>query len=222
MTRYIHLNPIKTASCRGLGRSERVRRLEEYRWSSYPGYVDRRKSEEFVTYDVLREYGRTMGAARRMYRAYVHACLLNDDEPVLTAMAANRYAIGDEKFAAETERVLAERYKGRAQDADVALPKACLDVGLIDDHVTTHFQVRLEQLQSHGHRGGMAKYTAVELACRLTGLTQRDVGQHYGNISSAAVSIIRRKIRTGKYPLRAIVERLEQEIRQLAAVKVNI
>ena len=63
-----------------------------------------------------------------------------------------------------------------------------------------------------GIGGGLAKFAAVELACRLTGLTQRDVGQRYGNITSAAVSITGRKIRTGVYPLKAIVERLEEKI----------
>jgi len=36
LTRYIHLNPIKIAACRKLGRAARVRRLEAYAWSSYP------------------------------------------------------------------------------------------------------------------------------------------------------------------------------------------
>ena len=30
LTRYIHLNPIKIAACRKLGRAARVRRLEAY------------------------------------------------------------------------------------------------------------------------------------------------------------------------------------------------
>ncbi len=34
LTRYIHLNPIKIAACRHLARSERVRLLENYCWSS--------------------------------------------------------------------------------------------------------------------------------------------------------------------------------------------
>jgi REP element-mobilizing transposase RayT len=212
LTRYIHLNPIKTAACRRLGPRERVRRLEAYRWSSYPGYVDRSKTEAFVAYDVLREYGRKPAIARLRYRAYVHACVLDDDQPILSAMAASRYAVGDETFLDQTQRLLARRHAGRVQDADLALPKPSVDVGLIDAQVAADFHVAPEQLQMHGHRGGLAKFAAVELACRLTGLTQRDVGQRYGNVTSAAVSIIRRKIRSGLYPLSAVVERLQQNI----------
>ena len=54
VTRCIHLNPIKTAACRRLGKAERMRRLEDYRWSSYPGYVAKHHAQEFVCYDVLR------------------------------------------------------------------------------------------------------------------------------------------------------------------------
>ncbi|NUQ61800.1 MAG: hypothetical protein HUU20_04885 [Pirellulales bacterium] len=65
----------------------------------------------------------------------------------------------------------------------------------------------------------MAKFLAVELACRLTGATQGEIGEHYGGITSAAVSTIRRKIREGKYP---IAELAEQMVRKLARGKVNI
>jgi hypothetical protein len=68
--------------------------LEAYVWSSYRGYAAAGKAEEFVSYDVLKEYGRDPADARRQYRAYVRACLLEDDRPMLEAMAASRYAIG--------------------------------------------------------------------------------------------------------------------------------
>ena len=65
VTRYIHLNPVKIAACDRWSGPQRLERLRSYRWSSYPGYVAADRSEDFVTYDVLREYGRDLGAARR-------------------------------------------------------------------------------------------------------------------------------------------------------------
>lgn len=70
---------------RSLERAARVRRLEAYAWSSYPGYVDAGKRLEFVYYDLLADYGRTMPEARRQYRAYVHACVLESDGPIIEA-----------------------------------------------------------------------------------------------------------------------------------------
>ena len=102
-------NPIKIAACRQVERAARVRRLEAYPWSSYPGYVDAGKRLEFVCYDLLADYGRTLAEARRQYRAYVQACVLEDDGPLIEALAASRYAIGGSGFVEETERRLAQR-----------------------------------------------------------------------------------------------------------------
>ena len=84
-TRYIHLNPIKISTCRPLSDPERARRLESYPWSSYPGYMSKRKAQALVYYDVLQEYGSSIATARRHYRAYVPSCITEDDQPFLEA-----------------------------------------------------------------------------------------------------------------------------------------
>ena len=212
LTRYIHLNPVKIAACQKLGRAARVRRLEGYIWSSYPGYVDAAKRWEFVNYDLLADYGRTQPEARRQYRAYVHACVLEDDAPILAAMAASRHAIGGGKFVEETEQRLAVRRSGRQVDWDVDLPRATVPIEYIDKTVAAHYRVMPADLESCRACGGAAKFVAVELACRLTGMTQRAIGAHYGAISSAGVSNIRRRLRKGEYALSEVVLQLYQRI----------
>ncbi len=212
VSRYMHLNPVKIAACRKLRRRERLRRLEAYRWSSYPGYVDVRKSCEFVTYEVLKEYGEDLAAARRQYRAYTQACLLEDDRPILEAMAVSRYAIGDARFVERTEQRVEGRRTGRVQDADLALPRWTVPIDEIDAAVARHYGIEAERLQSHGRRAGLAKPAAVELACRLSGLTGRAIGEHYGGISSAAVSTIHRKVRDGSYDLLPTVDALAAQL----------
>ena len=126
---------------------------------------------------------------------------------------------GSDRFVEETERRLAALRTGRPQDADVALPRTVWPITDIDAAVAAHFGLDPNELKRHGHRAGLAKFLAVELACRLTGQTQRAIGQHYGGISSAAVSTIRRKIREGNYPL---AEPAEEMVRKLSRRKVNI
>jgi hypothetical protein len=208
LTRYIHLNPIKIAAYRELTRQARVAHLEAYRWRSYPSYVDANKQLEFVCYDLLREYGRTLPEARRQYRAYTHACVLEDDRPILEALGASCYAIGSSNFVEETERRLAARRTGRVQDEDIALPRDTVEVERIDCVVAQHYGVEVEDLLNRGPCVGAAKFVAVELACRLTGMTQRAIGAHYGGITSGGVSNIRRRIREGDYPLSDVAEQL--------------
>ena len=214
VTRYIHLNPIKTAACKDLDKPELVRRLEAYRWGSYRGYVVAKHAEAFVCYDVLEQHGSTPPAARRSYQAYVRACVLEDDGAIIEAMRASAWAIGDESFVENTKRHLQNRRTGSAKDKDLALPPVTVDIETLDACVAEHYRIRPEDLCKHGRRIGNAKFVAVELACRLCGMTGREVGARYGRISSAAVSIIRRNIREGKYDVDKVVQRLLTKIRK--------
>lgn len=208
LTRYIHLNPVKVAACRRVNKLQRVRRLEEYRWSSYPGYVNGKCKHDFVCYDVLKHFGLRMPTARRHYRAYTHACVMDDDRPILDAIRASRHAIGEPPFIEAKEQQLEGRRTGEPKDQDLALPGATVGIDVIDALVAKHYHIQPRDLKTHGRRSGDAKFVAVELACRLTGMNQRAVGVHYGGITSAAVSTIRRKIREGQYHVASVVERL--------------
>jgi REP element-mobilizing transposase RayT len=212
LSRYIHLNPVKIADCRRLSTSERVERLEGYRWSSYPGYVAKKNASDFVCYDVLRQYGSTLPAARRHYRAYTHACVMEDDGPLLKVMGASRYAIGSDRFINKTLERLQKRCTGSVRDKDLDLPAVTVEIDVVDSFVSKHYRMDPADLAEHGRRAGAAKFVAVELACRLTGLSGRAVGLHYGGISSAAVSIIRRKIRQGDRDVAPVVSHLQQKI----------
>ena len=50
-------------------------------------------------------------------------------------------------------------------------------------------------LNAHGRCKGVgaAKMAGIELACRLSGLSQRKIGEHYGGMSSQAVSKSRKR-----------------------------
>jgi REP element-mobilizing transposase RayT len=212
VTRYIHLNPVKIAACGRLDRRARLRCLEAYRWSSYPGYVDGKQAQEFLSYDVLKDYGRQLAAARRHYRAYTHACLLEDDRPLLEAMAASRYAIGRSRFVEQTEKLVEQRRTGRAQDDDLALPRWTVPIDEIDAAVARRYRIDRQDLQTHGHHAGSAKVVAVELACRLSGLTRRAIGGHYGRISASAVCAIHRKVRQDDHALEPIIKSLQTHL----------
>jgi putative transposase len=198
LSRYLHLNPVKTAAVRRLDHAARRRLLNGYRWSSYGGYVDRKRAEEFVAYDVLNEFSADAAAARRQYRAFVEQCLLADDEAALQLMTASRYAIGGDRFVERTEAAIERRRTGGDADRDLDLPRCVFPIVAIDKAVAAHFGIERDDLARHGRSAGAAKLVAVELACRLTGLSQRSIGLHYGGIGSAAVSTIHRKARDGR------------------------
>jgi hypothetical protein len=195
VTRYVHLNPVKVKALRLLTKTERRRFLEGYRWSSYGGYADERRREDIVSYDVLKAFGEDPRQARRRYRAYLLACLMEDDRELRRLLDRSGYAIGDEEYVEALERELRGRKSGVARDRDVAYPGERASLDRIDEVVAREYGTAAEALRGHGHRKGVgtAKVAAIELACRLSGLTQREIGTRYGEISSQAVSLARKR-----------------------------
>ena len=212
VTRYIHLNPVKIAACRRMSRQERLARLEAYPWSSYGGYVAAAKAQELICYDVLQEYGSDLSSARRHYRAYVQACLLEDDAPLLEAMAASRYAIGGSAFIERTEGRIGERRSGRVQDRDLDLPRWTVSLDEIDAAVGRHYRMDPGTFSAHGRRVGPAKGVAVELAAQLADMSSRAVGSHYG-IGATAVAANHCRL-AARPELLKVVETLATQLRR--------
>ena len=51
-----------------------------------------------------------------------------------------------------------------------------------------------DDLHSHGGHAGAAKSLAVELSCRFSGKTQREVGKYYGYTGDGGVSKQRKRL----------------------------
>jgi REP element-mobilizing transposase RayT len=212
VTRYLHLNPVKIAVCRRMSRQDRLARLAAYRWSSYGGYAAAAKALEFVNYDVLNAYGRDLAGARRHYRAYVQACLTEDDEPLLEAMAASRYAIGATPFIGRTEERITERHTGLAQDRDLDLPRTTVSLEEIDAAVARHYRIDPGTLSAHGRSVGPAKGVAVELAAQLADMSSRAIGAHYGMGATAVPANHHRLM--ARHELLKVVETLSARLRK--------
>src|SRR5208283_2783314 len=100
------------------------------------------------------------------------------------------------------------RRSGRTLDEDLDFPRWTVPSDEIDAAVAQPYGIEVQQLRVRGRSAGEAKVVAVELACRLAGLTGRAIGAHYGKISSAAVSTTHRKVRQGKYTVAPVVDSL--------------
>jgi REP element-mobilizing transposase RayT len=68
LSRYIHLNPVRIKHWTMAPLEDRIDYLAGYFWSSLPGYLDKRKAEQFIDYSmVLEEYGGETDKARKAY-----------------------------------------------------------------------------------------------------------------------------------------------------------
>ena len=74
LSRYIHLNPVRIKAHEMTPLKEKIRFLAAYLWSSLPGYLNKKKKEPFLDYDlVLGEYGGDTEKARKAYAKALYA-----------------------------------------------------------------------------------------------------------------------------------------------------
>lgn len=180
LSRYIHLNPVKTAEWVGKGRRLAVGYLTRYPWSSYRSYILGRALYPWLSLEVLARYGKNWALAARRYRAFTEAMITENDNELIEAL----------------------RTFGRAQEMDLGEDKTSritegkkVSLEAVDAIVARHFGVAPGLLTEHGRAVGAAKRVAIELGCRLTGCTLSEVGAHYGGISASAVNMARRRLR---------------------------
>ena len=65
----------------------------------------------------------------------------------------------------------------------------------VDRIVAEHFEMDAEDFKRHGQSAGEAKRVAIALAHRKTGAHFQTIGNHYGGISAAAVSMNQQRLR---------------------------
>lgn len=195
LTRYLHLNPVKVKALKGQTPGERRDYLEGYKWSSYRGYVEERAQEELVCYDVLKRLDTSMRKARKQYREYVRAYLTKDDLEAKDLMERSGHGVGDEDYVEELEADLRGQKSGEGRDGNVAYPERRMGCESIDAVVVRAYRVGAKDLWDPGRCRAvvLAKTAAIEIACRMSGMTQRAIGARYGGISSQAVSAVRKR-----------------------------
>jgi putative transposase len=98
VSRYIHLNPV---------RSGLVKRPEQWAWSSYPGYRDPRRAQNWVAHDQL--LGARQGAsggknARTAYVRFVEAGI-EDPPPPPFRQAVGGWILGSDEFVARLRKL---------------------------------------------------------------------------------------------------------------------
>ncbi len=95
LSRYIHLNPVRTTRRHPLGR---------YRWSSYWDYIGRRSAPSWLTREmVLGSVGGKGNTAERRYQAFVEEGAAAET-PSLWERVVAQVALGDAKFVASLRR----------------------------------------------------------------------------------------------------------------------
>ncbi len=199
ISRYLHLNPV---------RAQMVGRPEEYRWSSYAGYVGARGTLPWVTYDhVLGEFGRDVSAARRAYVRFVEAGI-EASPPSPFREAIGGLLLGSEKFVARIQGLLG----AGASDAELPSRKRLRSRPSLEqilEAVARHLGHDPASWSS-GHRSDDAsRAAAAYVARRRFGYSAKAVAAALGYRDASGVSHAIRRIEAGTDDVRKVVSRIE-------------
>ena len=219
LTRYIHLNPVKIRSLGPKTALERLEYLKSYSWSSAGGYAGWRNSEAFIDYRWLGLMrGRGWKRKRQDYARYLAECMEDDDEVLKEAVLESLYAIGEAGFVADVEEQARTARQEAGHFADLCEP---VELGIPLEKVlavvAADYGITSEELRQHGRRVGEAKTMALELACRVCGLSQRAIAEKM-DLSEHAVSKQRKRLAAHLSQEPALQQRLEELVERVKSI----
>ena len=190
LSRYVHLNPIKTRATARLAPSARRKLLREYRWSSLRGYSGLGPTEALVTYRVLDGFGDAGSEAevRKQYLQYVEEALEQDDEAFLEVLNSSSKACGSEAFRRSVEDRFRDRTASLDRYVDVSMRRreTAVPAAVVTATVIAVYGLTDGDLSRRGNRE--AKDFWMRLLHEESGLTQREIGRLAGHCDGSTVS----------------------------------
>jgi hypothetical protein len=190
LSRYIHLNPIRTKGWVDTRVGEKWRYLKSYPWSTLPGYIDERKRTNWIRYEkVMNSFGkdeRSFGAAYKEFMMEgLKSTLANPFDEV-----KGQIVLGSDGFVERIRSYFHRGSKVRELPALRSLKKV-LTIEEVLTEVANYFHVERERLISKGSM--QFRQIAMEMAYRHTGCNQEKIGKVFG-VDYSTVSQNRRRL----------------------------
>jgi REP element-mobilizing transposase RayT len=195
LSRYIHLNPVRVAI---------VTKPEQYRWSSYRGYIGEKPAPGWLKTEAILEYfGKKPADQRKKYRAFVEDMLGREYEsPLSKTFAAS--VLGTDGFIDTVKSQFAEK------QADRSVPEL------------QHFIAKLEPQKitnavnaTMGQNQKQARQVVMYLCHKYSGLKLREIGEKF-EVGETAIAearrLLERKLERDK-KLRDEVEKVKKKLK---------
>ncbi len=193
VSRYIHLNPVRTTAVRELPLRQRRRRLRQYKWSSYRAMIGLATCPGFLCmHETLTRFGRTKSERRRGYARFVEEGLLRDVASPFENVVGQSL-LGSDTFV-ERMRGIVREYRGGDSDAAKSA-RELLSVPLdrVIKLVSEEYNISEELLRTPvlGRCGCEARRVAFWLAARRCagGTSLREIGRRMGGAGTACVTL---------------------------------
>ena len=222
VSRYIHLNPVRTKALSKRPFNEKWKALLKYSWSSLPGYPSVKKRKEFINYKTILDYmGGDNRRGREEYRRFLRGGIGRETESPLE-VGKGHGIIGKADFIGWIkEKFLSKETSKREQPALRELEKEYRAEELIK-HYASLTGKREEDICLHSKRS-IERVMLMELLYRFCKISQPEIGRLVGGIDYSAVSQARRRLRSRmerEPELRKRFDKLSDRLQQVSRGKI--
>ncbi len=218
LSRYIHLNPVRTSAFKDCSLKDQIAALRRYRWSSYGDYIRPAKRRAWLSCARSEDNVASMfGTKRHGYRTYVEAGLRAEGDEMTEMLREGLPAIGSDEYLERIHSMYQDlRGKGKRKQEDAADWKSSkvATPARILQAVLDGLEIGKQDL-TRRRGGGLYRAIAAILLQKYGGMTQREVADHLGVTTGAAISMQRKALTqrlTTDAELRRIMVRIEAEL----------
>jgi len=191
LSRYVHLNPVKIRKMAGLSRSEKIKYLRNYSWSSYRSYIGEAKEYPFIEYGPMLSFiGGKKKQRAGLYRKFVEEMVESKDEEFMEELCMSPRSIGSDKFREWIDDCYIDMIRKRKSREDISfrkIGKGELSVNMILDIVARKLKID-KQLLYRRSRNSICRGVAGWMLCKYAGCNQRQAAEELGLGTGAAVS----------------------------------
>jgi REP element-mobilizing transposase RayT len=216
VSRYLHLNPVRTRAARSLGPEDRRRLLRDYPWSSFAACAGLRRCPPWlVRQETLLSFGGATPAGMKAYRAFVEEGLLSGIGNPAEAVAV-RAVIGSEEFLDRVRRTyLLGRSGDRREEPELVRLQAGLAPAQVLDAVAAVEGTTRDELLRRRSTLRQARRRAMYCLCLLCRqrTTLTGLGRLFG-VSVAGLTRSRVRVAAGTDPqdLERFVEAVRRQL----------
>ena len=194
LSRYIHLNPIRTRRFEKAASSKKCEYLKKYPWSSFPGYCYLKNRTKNIDYGwfLSNYFGEDTAKGRRQYREYVcHATEGEIENPFEDVF--HQSILGTQDFIDWVKKKLP--HKGQREVPSLRKLQHDIPVERIIAEVARAGDVKVEDLQDRKTKSKDLRRMAMELCYRYSNDKQKEIGAIFG-VDYSTVSQNRVRLKT--------------------------
>ncbi len=189
VSRYIHLNPVRTRLMSNKSGKERLNYLMQYKQSSFPGFINKREMEELISYEsILLDYGGVNSEGRKEYKKQIYSDITNGLE--LKDKILEQCVLGSERFVEWLKKNILKKKRDRE----------CPTLGKLqrysarEDIINAIEKETGSSMATIKEEGGIIRQIAMDLLYRLGGLKGREIGNMF-DVDYSTVSVSRKRLR---------------------------